>query len=192
MAKKVFYKEIDNQIVFYHGEKIILGEWQIINPTNEQLEEAGWLEYIPEEHPEPQKTLEQVKEEKIAELMEYDSSSAVNEFYIHYGENTIPYWGSKADRVSLRRAVEDYIEQGIENYRLDIRDMGVSITLSCAFLLNVLRQLEVYATQCYNTTTDHIYAVNALTTIQDVEDYDYTLDYPDKLTFEIEYGNNGN
>lgn len=192
MAKKVYYKEIEGQIVFYKGEKIILNEWQIINPTDEQLIQAGWMEWIPEEHPEPQKTLEQVKEEKIAEIMEYDSSSNVNEFFIHYGNSYIPYWGSKADRVSLRRAVEDYIEQGIENYRLDIREMGIYITLSCDWLLDVLRQLEVYATQCYNTTTDHIYAVNALTTIQEVEDYDYTLNYPDKLTFEIENYGSGN
>lgn len=185
MAKKVFYKEIDGQTVFYKGEKIILGEWQIINPTDEQLIQAGWLEYIPEEHPAPAKTLAQVKEEKITEIMEYDSSSSVNEFFIHYGANTLSYWGSKADRVSLRRAVEDYIEQGIENYRLDMREMGIYISLPCDWLLDVLRQLEVYATQCYNTTTDHIFAVNALTTIQAVEDYDYTENYPEKLTFEI-------
>ena len=65
MAKKVFYKEIDGQIVFYKGEKIIINEWQIINPTDEQLIQAGWMEWIPEEHPEPEQTLSQIKEEKI-------------------------------------------------------------------------------------------------------------------------------
>lgn len=186
MAKKVYYKEIEGQIVFYKGEKIILGEWQIINPTDEQLEQVGWLEYIPSEHPEPEQTLLQIKEKKILQIEEYDNSSSVNEFYILYNNNTIPFWGSKADRVSLQRAVEDYIEQGLDNYRLDIREMGISLTIPCDKLLEILRQLEVYAAQCYNTTTDHIYAVNALTTIEEVENYDNTLNYPEKLTFEIE------
>lgn len=183
---QVFYKEIDNEIVFYKGESIVLGEWRIFNPTDEQLVQAGWREWIPEEHPTPPKTLAQAKEDKIQEIEEYDNSSAVNEFYISYMGNTLPYWGSKADRVSLQRAVEDYISEGIETYRMDMREVGISISIPCSTLLTILSKLEVYATQCYNTTTDHIFAVNAMTTVQELEDYDYTLDYPDKLTFIIE------
>jgi hypothetical protein len=43
----------------------------------------------------------------------------------------------------------------------------------------------VYAIDCYNKTTDHIYAVKNLTTIEDIENYNYREDYPEKLKFEL-------
>jgi hypothetical protein len=49
----------------------------------------------------------------------------------------------------------------------------------------MLSALEVYAVDCYNVTTDHIYAIQSLTTIEEIEAYDYTVGYPEKLTFEL-------
>lgn len=185
MGKKIYYKEIDNKIIFYKGENIILGEWRICNPTDEQLEEAGWKEYIPEEHKVPDKTLDQIKKEKIIQIEEYDTSNAINEFFIEKSGITVSFWGNKTDRASLKVAVEDYLRQGIFEYRLDIREQGISIVIDCQKLLDILSMLEVYATQCYNVTTDHIYAVNNLKTIEEVNNYDYTSNYPEKLIFHI-------
>ena len=47
---KIYYKIIDCKTVFYGGEIIIIGDVQIINPTEEQLLEAGWMVW---EEPEP-------------------------------------------------------------------------------------------------------------------------------------------
>jgi hypothetical protein len=49
----------------------------------------------------------------------------------------------------------------------------------------MLSALEVYAIDCYNKTTDHIFNVNNLTTIEEIENYDYRLGYPEKLIFEL-------
>lgn len=48
---KQYYKIIDGKTVFFTNP-LVVGEMQIINPSEEILLEAGWLEYIPPE-PEP-------------------------------------------------------------------------------------------------------------------------------------------
>ena len=70
-------------------------------------------------------------------------------------------------------------------YRLDLRDLGLSVDIDCNKLLEMLSALEVYAIDCYNKTTDHIFNVNSLTTIEEIENYDYRSGYPEKLIFEI-------
>ena len=74
---------------------------------------------------------------------------------------------------------------GRETYRLDLREVGVSVDINCEKLLSMLSALEVYAIDCYNKTTDHIYAVNNLTTVEEIEAYDYRVGYPEKLTFTL-------
>ena len=58
-------------------------------------------------------------------------------------------------------------------------------TIPCTDLIDMLSQLELYALNCYYTTEAHIVAVNELDNIEDVEHYDITLNYPEKLTFNI-------
>ena len=47
----------------------------------------------------------------------------------------------------------------------------------------MLAQVEVYASDALNVTESHKAAVNALTSVAEVEGYDYTQFYPDKLSF---------
>ena len=51
----------------------------------------------------------------------------------------------------------------------------------------MLSQLEVYALKCYNRTAEHKANVIKLESIDEMISYDYTIGYPDKLTFTIEY-----
>ena len=182
--KTRYYKIIDGKTVFYGGEIIIIGDSQIINPTEEQLLEAGWMVWE-ELQPTPQQLLEQARVEKLMEIESYDSSSDVNECLIHYNGETIPYWADKTTRTTLKEAVRDCIAVGISTYRLDLRDYGVSIDIDCELMLGMLQELEVYAIRCYNKTTDHIYAVKAMDNIEDIQAYDYQSDYPSKLEFTI-------
>lgn len=185
--KTRYYKIIDGKTVFYGGEIIIIGDRQIINPTEEQLLEAGWQIYVQPPVPEstPQQLLEQARVEKLMEIESYDSSSDVNECLIHYNGETIPYWADKTTRTTLKEAVRDCIAVGISTYRLDLRDYGVSIDIDCELMLGMLQELEVYAIRCYNKTTDHIYAVKAMDNIEDIEGYDFRSDYPSKLEFSV-------
>ena len=45
--------------------------------------------------------------------------------------------------------------------------------------------LEVYAGDALNVTESHKAAVNALNSVEEVEAYDITDGYPEKLTFEV-------
>jgi len=47
----------------------------------------------------------------------------------------------------------------------------------------MLAAVEVYAADALNVTESHKAAINALTTIKDIEDYDFTTGYPEKLEF---------
>lgn len=180
----IYYKIIDGKTVFYGGEIIIIGDRQIINPTEEQLLEAGWMVWE-EPQPTPQQLLEQARVEKLMEIESYDSSSDVNECLIHYNGETIPYWADKTTRTTLKEAVRDCIAVGLDKYRLDLREYGVSMEIDCELMLGMLQELEVYAIRCYNKTTDHIYAVKAMDSIEDIQGYDYQSDYPSKLEFSV-------
>lgn len=180
MAKKVFYKEIDGQIVFYKGEPIILGEWRIINPTDEQLMQAGWLVWIPEEHPEPPRTLAQAKDEMIARIEEYDESTAVNGIIV----NGVELWIPAEQRAILKTSVDAYKTLGIENITKVWE--GVEYTATADEWLYMIATVEVYASECFNVTARHKAAVMALDNIEDVDNFDYELDYPDKPRFTIE------
>lgn len=158
---------------------LIIDGKQIINPSENEILSNGWIEYVEIE------TIEKAKQRKISEIEDYDSSESVNQCFISYYGQTIPYWVDKSERNDLKSAINDCILLGKENYRLDIRDLGVSINVKCSDLLRMLSALELYAIECYNKTTDHIFAVNSLYTIESVESYDYTQDYPNKLTFEL-------
>lgn len=183
---KQYCKIINGKTIWFDG-RIVLGDKQIFNPTEDKILAAGYREYVPEPDPEPtpEEQLQLAKDSKVAEIEGYDNSTDVNECYIVYQGQTIPYWGIKTERASLQKAVEDYIAQDRAVYRLDLRDYGVSIPIPCLTMLDMMQKLEVYASQCYNTTSDHIFAVNKMTTVADVENYDYTIGYPSKLTFQL-------
>lgn len=178
-------KYIKNNIVKSKLDIVIFKEgMQIINPTHDMIIEDGWEEFKPQQIiKEP--TLESVINNAISDIEMYDSSESVNVCFIEIGDNKIPYWANKNERSVLKTAVQDCIAQGRTSYRLDLRELNVSIDMDCETLLNILSALEVYAIDCYNKTTDHIFAVKALTNIEDVKNYDYTIGYPDKLTFNI-------
>lgn len=52
--------------------------------------------------------------------------------------------------------------------------------------LYMLKTLEVYAKQTNNVTHQHKAEVMALTSIEEVESYDITKGYPEKLVFSNE------
>lgn len=152
------------------------------NPKHEDIIADGWEEYVT---PIYERTIEDYRRDKIREINHYDSSSEVNNCYIKTLNSEVSYWANKTERSALKSAVQDCIVIGRDVYRLDLRDIGVSVDINCNKLLEMLSALEVYAIDCYNKTTDHIFNVNGLTTIEEIENYDYRSGYPEKLIFEL-------
>lgn len=144
------------------------------NPTEEMVSADGWIEYVIPE-PTAEELLARAKANKIREIEAYDKSSAVNSFY--YGD--VAFWLDRDTRVSVRSTAEIMKEMSRETMTLWLGD--VNVTLAPAQVLQMLAVLEIYALECYNTTAQHKSAVNNLATIEEVEAYDYTQGYPQKI-----------
>lgn len=169
-------KYIKDGVIITAGTAIRYDNKIIISPTEADYLAHGWVEYIEPVHV---KTLEEVKADKIKEIEAYDVSDDVNSFIVA-GEH---YWVSKADRVGLMNSTNILKANGVANA---IFWLGhTKYIVPCDDLISMLSQLEIYALNCYYTTEAHIVAVNAMDNIEDIESYDITLNYPEKLTFNI-------
>ena len=169
-------KYIKNGQIITEGTPISDDTYTYFNPTPEIYHSLGWEDYI---EPEPIKTLEEVKQDKINEIINYDTSDNVNSFIVN-GEQA---WINKADRVGLMNSTS--IEKANNKTDTYLWFNHTRLTISCDNLIAVLSALEEYALECYNVTEQHKANVEDLTTIEEVEQYDYTQSYPDKLTFII-------
>lgn len=122
-------------------------------------------------------TIEEFREIKIAEINTYDKSTEVNQFTMQ----GTPMWIDKDTRLGLRVNIADAIRA--EMSAIDLWYGITKITLQPQIADNLIFQLELYAKKCYDVTAQHIANVEALTDINEVNDYDYTINYPDKLAF---------
>lgn len=183
---KRYYKEENGKRVWFNGILKSNG-MQVINPSEEQILSEGWTEYVPPVVPQPteEELLVQARERKLSELHEYDKSKEVDNCIIVYQGEEIGYWKDKYERDALKNAVKDCISLWRETYRLDLRDKGISITIPCDSLQMMLAQIEVYASDCYNKTTDHEFAIKSLTTREEIEAYDFRTGYPKMPRFEL-------
>lgn len=172
---------------------LILDDMLIINPTNEQFLQAGWfpIEFIDElgtpiiennvlkVFTKREKSLEELKTEKLNEIDNYDTSSAVNGFYLNDKE----LWADKVTRMGLINAAQCAKLMGKDTLTFGIQ--GLSLTLPCDQCIQLLGALEMYALDCYNTTLMHKNTVDRLNDKDLLKDYDYTLGYPEKLRFTL-------
>lgn len=145
-------------------------------PSEEQLIEWGFVEYVAPE-PTQEQLLATAKREKIRELEQYDQSDSVNEFTFH----TVPMWLDKATRDGLHLRLLAEQAAGKEATTLWFGTQSFEIPITQAFQL--LYAIEVYASACYDRTAAHKAAIEALTSVEDVDGYDYTEGYPEKLNF---------
>lgn len=178
---KRYYKIEDGKTIFYNGGIIVLNDRQIINPTEEQLLEVGWQIYVEPPTPEPTPTqrLREAKDIKLSEIESYDESPNINGIIVNGNRVWIP-----ADkRAILKVSVDAYKALGIETITKVWE--GTEYTATADEWLLMIAKVEVYASECYNTTARHKAAVEALDNINDVEEYDYTLNYPNMLEFNI-------
>lgn len=186
---KQYEKIIDGKTVIKKREEIVIRKDGRVtyNPTEEMVLADGWVEYVPHAPVEPsaEVLLERAKKRKLLDLHDYDESSEVNDCIIVYQGQELHYWANKTERDSLKGAVRDYLSVGRVNYRLDLREIGISLWIPCELLLGMLAQLEVYAADCYNKTTDHEFAIKSLTTKNEVEDYNFKVGYPSIPRFEL-------
>ena len=125
----------------------------------------------------PERTLRQAKFEKIKELEEYDNSSNVNTFYI----NDVPMWLSVDERQQI--ATQISANEAVGRETMSRWYNGIEFIFPLNSWEQMLIALEVYAGDANNVTEAHKAAINALETINDVDNYNYKVNYPNKLHF---------
>lgn len=162
----------------FASDTIELNGCVVCNPTEDMLRQAGYKEYQ-EPVPTESEKLEQAKAEKIAEITAYDKSPAVNAFYLNGEQHWLDF--------NLRDRVFDGNERiaykGREETSLWLD--GKCFVMPIAVAQDLICTIEVYAKDCYNVTATHQAEVNKLTTIEEVEAYNYKTGYPEKLNLKV-------
>lgn len=162
---EIIIKELGNiledgtQLYRYHNVK---NEEEILN--------NGWAVY---------EDLEEQRQEKLADIVYYDKSLNVNSFYV----NGLQAWIDRDTRVSLMNSTQILKNSGQNSTTLWLN--GNSFTIPCENLMQMLGALEIYALQCYNVTEQHKANINNLQTVEDIKQYNYTVEYPEKLIFTV-------
>ena len=133
-------------------------EMQTFNPTDEMLFADGWELYV-EPEPTEEELFNKSKKFKMDEVIRYDSSREVNEFYIQ----GMPVWLDKATRGGLKLRFEAEIASGKTDTILWYEGNQFPLTLENALMM--LNAIELYASACYDNTQKHIAAVKAITVI---------------------------
>ena len=124
-------------------------------------------------------TLEKAKKEKLAAILAYDTSSDVNGFML----NGNKVWLDKGTPVGLMNSIQITRDMGQDTTTLWFD--GYKLEVRCDMAIMLLSSLEMYALECFNVTAAHKKAVSELTTIEEVEAYDYKTGYPKQLDINL-------
>ena len=160
---------LDNKWVLLSDEQKAFYE---ANP-NASVKEVWDMELTPPHV----RTLDEAKSEKIMQIEEYDSSEAVNSFTI--GNQTM--WLTVSERQQLATQISS--SEAIGRETMTRWFGGQEFTFPIATWKQMLVALEVYAGDALNVTEAHKAAVNALNYIEEVDNFDITAGYPEKLSF---------
>lgn len=141
----------------------------LCTPTEEEILADGWVDY--------DTTLDGAKERLINEVKNYDKSESVECVYIK-GEKT---WYNKQERVAIMNLATCYKNTEMNSCVLFVN--GSPYTYTCDTLIDMLTQLEIYASECFNATQTNINSIKTLLTLDEVKSFDYISKYPTPLEF---------
>jgi hypothetical protein len=194
------FGKIENNRLVYAPSVIIDGDKQIITTDAAIYLQYGYKEIMREPYPQGTEIvykesyvesdttitiswvedLEATRQSVLGKIAEFDTSDAVNGFTL----GNVETWLNRDDRVCLMHSLEVSQLKGETTYGLCVEGVGV-VTLPILTIKSMLDDIEYYAIQCYKRTFEHKEAVNALTTCEELVNYNYTEGYPEKLHFDI-------
>ena len=179
---KLYEKTIDNKLCILPINKIVVVKdgIQYFSPTVEMIYADGWIEHVPViNNTTEEEMLQMVRIALIDEVLNYDSSEEVNIFYV----SGIPVWLDKATRAGLMLRLQAESAIGLTETSLWYNSMCFRLPIDLA--IQMLYTIEVYASNCYDNTQSHISTINGINTIEELEDYNYKIGYPEKLNFSF-------
>lgn len=138
-------------------------------------------EPVPEPEPTEEEKLNEARQRKIQAI--YEQDRLTEEFTV----NGIPMWLDKTTRTSLiANTLPAEKAAGKTNTTLWYAGQPpIAIPVPIAWLEKNLTELELYAKATYDTTQRHLATVYSLSTIEEIEAYDHTGGYPEKLPFTL-------
>lgn len=165
------------------------GKWVLLSDEQVAFHEANPTASVKEVWdmqltPAPERTLEQAKQEKVTLIESYDNSYDVNGFDIVMGENTMTAWITPEQRANYKNSLDSAELLGLTEVHPVFN--GIQLTLETAMAKMALAQIQIYADRCFIVTETHKTNVGALESIEDVDAYDNTTSYPERLTFTID------
>lgn len=124
--------------------------------------------------------LEQAKQDAIRTIALYDLSNAVNAFTLN---GVIKTWFTVEQRLNYKQSVEAAKLLGEDTLEFLVEGLPFSISVTNAEYM--LAQIQRYADKCFIVTEQHKANIKALTSIEEIDNYDYTQGYPNMLSFEL-------
>lgn len=119
--------------------------------------------------------IDMAKAAKIAEIAAYSDSDAVNSLTF----NGIKTWLTPNIRANYLVSLDAAELLGETDITFVVEGVQASLPIKQVRLL--LAKIQRYADACYIVTEGHKRAVRELQTVEEVEKYDYTTGYPEKL-----------
>lgn len=171
-------KYVDSEGKLWGGKWIILEDKLIFNPTEEQILAAGYTEFSEvEEEPTESVLRARALSRKLVAVHNYDQSDVVNSFTID-GRSM---WLDAQTRQQLKISLDACKEAGRETVTKWYN--GIEYTFPIEQWYQMLNTIEVYAADALNVTESHIATLKHLSTKDEIEAYDITSGYPEKVSF---------
>lgn len=127
-----------------------------------------------------ERTLEDAKHEAINKINNYDRSENVNQIIVN---DDIKVWFTPEERANYKNSVESAKLLGINEVSIFIGDTLFSVSVEKAE--KMLAYIQLYADECFIVTKQHKLNIEALETIEEVDNYDFESGYPEKLSFDL-------
>jgi len=170
---------------YQEGSSVVIDGQRYFAPlTDEQMIAAGYEEYVPPTpepptppEPTPEELLERTRHEKLMEIDSYDQSPAVNSFTINGQE----MWLTVDERQQI--ATQISANEAVGRETMTRYFGGQAFTFPISTWKQMLVAVEVYAGDALNVTEAHKAAVEEMDNIEDIEAFDITQGYPEKLVF---------
>ena len=123
--------------------------------------------------------IETLKEVKLKELADYDTSEDVNGFIF----NNKTAWFDKDTRAALSTSIESALLLGESTITFVVNDKDFSIDIPTA--KQMLAAVQRYADKCFLVTEAHKRAIKGLSEAESIVNYDFKTGYPTKVTFTL-------
>ena len=127
-----------------------------------------------------ERTVEDARHELLDKIERYNVSKNVDSFIVN---DTITHWFTVQERLNYKQSIEAAKLLGVETLSFYIGDVKMDIAPDQAE--QMLALIQLYADQCFMTTKQHKLNAQALDTIEEIDAYDNTKDYPEKLNFQL-------